>query len=200
MIENNKIELEVEVLKALLITAGKDDPRWYINSIAIKDGFLVSTDSHRAARWKFPTESESFKRIEIIIPRKAVETAISFFKSSGRKSENKLYLIHNQENHECSFQYTDKDDKVIASANFLREGCKYVDISKVFKEANKNESKSVPTTLNADYLADLAKMQKEIGNRFRNTRIITNGLKQTYIYFHSVFGKIEVLIMPISEK
>ncbi|UOO77963.1 hypothetical protein LVJ85_05735 [Neisseria sp. Dent CA1/247] len=200
MIENNKIELEIEVLKALLITAGKDDLRWYINSIAIKDGFLVSTDSHRAARWKFPTESESFKQLEIIMPRKAVEAAISFFKSSGRKSENKLYLTHNHENHECSFQYTDKNGEVIASTNFLREGCKYVDVTKVFNEVNTDESKSEPAMLNPDYLADLAKMQKELGIKRRRVKLITNGIKATYAKFHTLFGAFEVLIMPCGNK
>lgn len=198
MIENSKIELEPKILKALLVTAAKEDPRYYLNSIAVKDGFLMSSDGYRAARWKFPTESESFKQLEIIIPRKAVENAVSFFKGQKNLEEVKLYLKHNRENHECFFECADKDGKVLSSTNFLREGCKYVDVSKVFRETNTDESKSAPTTLNADYLADLAKMQRELGVKQKRTKIITNGINATYASFYTPLGKFEVLIMPMS--
>ena len=105
MIENEKIELNPKMLKALLTTAGKNDPRKHLNSIAIKDGFLVSTDGSRAARWKFQTESESFKKLEIIIPRFAIDSIIPL----AGKAEGRLFLKHNQENTQCLFEYVKEE-------------------------------------------------------------------------------------------
>ena len=62
------INIPIRLLKAALICTAKQDVRWYLTGVAIKDGAVSSTDGHRM----FTCEIDAPKEYEIIIPRDAL--------------------------------------------------------------------------------------------------------------------------------
>ena len=62
------INIPIRLLKAALICTAKQDVRWYLTGVAIKDGAVSSTDGHRM----FTCEIDVPKDYEIIVPRDAL--------------------------------------------------------------------------------------------------------------------------------
>src|SRR5690606_28974199 len=59
-------------LKALLLFAGRNDIRYYLNGIAIQGRFAIATDGHKMAVYRMPEDS----KLDVIIPCNAVEFAL----------------------------------------------------------------------------------------------------------------------------
>lgn len=192
-----EIELNLKVLKAMLIVAGKDDPRKYLNAVAIKKGFMVATDGHRVLRYKLDIDHE----ITIIMPREAIKALINTAKIFKYGGFDRLILEPALDKSEFSVKMKDRNGDLVFQSTFKSlDPINYPDAEKVYNETNKDESKINPSTLNAKYLADCKKILKAIRNNFFNIRIISNGMSATYIELESKSTriKLEMLLMPMT--
>ena len=78
--ENIEIELPIQLLDAAQYSAGKNDRRFYLNSVAISKGHVVSNDGHRGFACKTDSIPEDLK--DIIIP---IDTIKHFLKKVPTK-------------------------------------------------------------------------------------------------------------------
>lgn len=192
-----EIKLDLKILKALLITAGKNDIRQYLNSIAIKNGYMVSTDGHRLLRYKLDIDPS----ITTVIPRMAIESTIQSARIFKPTYFNELVLELENNLNECSITMRKGENDYLFKNSFkLIDANLYPDPEKIFSNINTDDSKIKPSTFDAKYLADIEKILKEIGSRFKAVKIITNGMGAAYIHLGSSSSKIEMemLLMPLN--
>lgn len=163
-----KIKTTVNTIKALLLTAGKKDVRYYLNSIHIDikkvSAVLVSTDGYRlTAIDTFINKPEGFELEGVTLPRAILE---SFVKSATGDVE---------------IEILDKDNTKLSSCNGVvmdvsNLECRYPEWRRVLDidghAQNIEQAQGMPVNCNLAYLTDLAKIYKLLANKPKATNYI----------------------------
>jgi len=178
--QSNTLTLEVpaNVIKALLLSAGKQDVRYYLNGLCVDtsqaaDGrlYAVTTDGHRmtVSNWAQyvrdadgnTTPPSALPFSEIIIPRELLE-AVKPAKIGKTEFDVKIHVSAN------SVTVTGA-----TTATGMPVDGKFPEYRRVLPQAISNET----AQFNPDYLADLAKAQELLNGKKRERflRLAHNG-------------------------
>ena len=78
-----EIELDIGQLRIVSYFSANNDVRYYLNGVAISNGYLIATNGHYFGAYKLPKEYEGFK--EVIIPNNAVKVFLAKHHQYSRK-------------------------------------------------------------------------------------------------------------------
>jgi DNA polymerase III subunit beta len=165
------IIVKVDALKALLITAGEQDVRYYLNGICVdlRDTdrpMLVSSDGHRLTAYGAAKLEGDAVAGTYVIPRDALKTV----KPINRTDGNVVIEIEPK-----NFTGQDGGDFTIRGAvnvtGKLIE-CRYIEWPRVVPNARTLEE-ITPAHFNFEYLGDIARIAKLLG--CKHPLLIANG-------------------------
>lgn len=137
-----KAEVSYNTLKALLIFAGVNDRRYYLNAIKIEGDKLIATDGHRLLIHKLDTPTT----LNSIIPRKEIETALFLHQKTHGRDKN-IRAIHITK-------------RTIGNVIYKEIDAKYPEWAKVVIDDYTQYEKCSDINVNGKYIGDFAKVAK----------------------------------------
>ena len=150
------INIPIRLLKAALICTAKQDVRWYLTGVAVKDGAVSSTDGHRM----FTCEIDVPKDYEIIIPR----DALTLFLKQVKKEHLDLHAQITQvkdEVYKLQVVNLKKGELLFVEQLFKQIDSKFPDVKKVIP--NPIERQECMPYYDWKYLVDFQKIAEILG-------------------------------------
>lgn len=182
-----KITIEHNVIKSLLLIAGKGDIRYYLNSVCVDarangDVVLVATDGHRLLAYPVAVDDiESLAPGEYVIPREALAAVKP---AKGGKKSFPITITTTPE----------KSVTIIGATTLttpLVDG-KFPDWRRVMPKSVSGE----PAQYDAEYVGDFGKVCLLLGSKFAAPRINHNGAGAAAITNLDPAGRILGVLMP----
>lgn len=193
--ENIEIEVPMQLLDAATITAAVNDVRRYLKSIVIDQGYVVSTDGHRAFAGKAHTLSG--EEPQIVIP---IESVKYFLKKIPAKNRRANCIIRfSTKNRQGQIEFKGLN----AIETFDAIGDKYPNWKQVIPKYESCEYEGPYIQFNWDYLHDSLKIVKALGARpeNKNTLVRPNmeGVSKgaRVELFNTDFSDVVYVVMPL---
>ena len=150
------INIPIRLLKAALICTAKQDARWYLTGVAIKDGAVSSTDGHRM----FTCEIDAPKEHEIIIPRDALTAFLKQVKKEHLNLHAQLIQVKD-EVYKLQVVNLKKGELLFVEQLFKPIDGKFPDVKKVIPDPIKRQE-CMPY-YEWKYLVDFQKIAEILG-------------------------------------
>ena len=156
MTDKIEIEVPIQLLDAAQYSAGKNNTRFYLNSVVISKGHVVSNDGHRGFACKADSIPETLK--DIIIPIDTIKHFLKKVPTKIRKAKCTIKYDSQTFNGEITI-----DSRPEIVEVFKGIDAKYPEWQQVIpREHNFNYKDTMPQ-FNWSYLVDMQKVQKALG-------------------------------------
>ena len=185
------INIPIRLLKAALICTAKQEARWYLTGVAIKDGAVSSTDGHRV----FTCEIDVPKEYEIIIPRDALTAFLKQVKKEHLDLHAQVIQVKD-EVYKLQVVNLKKGELLFVEQLFKPIDGKFPDVKKVIPDPIKRQE-CMPY-YEWKYLVDFQKIAEILGGSNGHFGLIVTGKNTSSVIDFSLtkFDNAIGVIMP----
>ena len=185
------INIPIRLLKAALICTAKQDVRWYLTGVAIKDGAVSATDGHRM----FTCEIDVPKDYEIIIPRDALTALLKQVKKEHLDLHAQVIQVKD-EVYKLQVVNLKKGELLFVEQLFKPIDSKFPDVKKVIPDPIKRQE-CMPY-YEWKYLVDFQKIAEILGSSNGHFGLIVTGKNTSSVIDFSLtkFDNAIGVVMP----